>query len=164
MGTYSTDIIGQQFCYAQRGQTIPANSGITFSTESHCRRMKAIQAFSWANFVFRKSKWLQRASIKLILCLNSDNPIRLAARRGYEPKQSRQTRCSEGHEEVEVVRPRDVRGEQNLTRPPPPVGYPIDGGMRRENRSGSERSSSGRSGRSGQRFVYPDAHNISACC
>ncbi|EUC57756.1 transmembrane protein, putative [Rhizoctonia solani AG-3 Rhs1AP] len=51
MGAYSQDIIGHQFCYALRGQTIPARNG-TMSAENYCRRMKTVLAFSWAIFVF----------------------------------------------------------------------------------------------------------------
>ncbi|CAE6454247.1 unnamed protein product [Rhizoctonia solani] len=68
MGAYSQDIIGHQFCYALRGQTIPARNG-TMSAENYCRRMKVsfipahhtcpdkmclktVLAFSWAIFVF----------------------------------------------------------------------------------------------------------------
>ncbi|CAE6439491.1 unnamed protein product [Rhizoctonia solani] len=51
MGAYTQDIIGHQFCYALRGQTIPARNG-TMSAENYCRRMKTVLAFSWANFVF----------------------------------------------------------------------------------------------------------------
>ncbi|CAE7226935.1 unnamed protein product [Rhizoctonia solani] len=52
MGAYSQDVIGHQFCYALRGQTIPARNNTTMSAENYCRRMKVVLAFSWANFVF----------------------------------------------------------------------------------------------------------------
>ncbi|KAF8607606.1 hypothetical protein BDV93DRAFT_273699 [Ceratobasidium sp. AG-I] len=51
MGAYSMDVIGQQSCFALKGQTIPAKNG-TISAEGYCRQIKTIQAFSWANFVF----------------------------------------------------------------------------------------------------------------
>ncbi|CUA70200.1 hypothetical protein RSOLAG22IIIB_00550 [Rhizoctonia solani] len=52
MGAYSQDVIGHQFCYVLRGQTIPAKNNTTMSAENYCRRMKTVLAFSWANFVF----------------------------------------------------------------------------------------------------------------
>ncbi|CAE6461646.1 unnamed protein product [Rhizoctonia solani] len=69
MGAYSQDVIGHQFCYGLRGQTIPAkndttsayldfvaysvpNSTRSVSAEGYCRRMKTVLAFSWAIFVF----------------------------------------------------------------------------------------------------------------
>ncbi|KAG8692013.1 hypothetical protein FRC11_012359 [Ceratobasidium sp. 423] len=52
MGAYSQDVIGHQFCYALRGQTIPAKNNTTMSAENYCRQMKTVLAFSWANFVF----------------------------------------------------------------------------------------------------------------
>jgi len=52
MGAYSQDVIGQQFCYALKGQNIPAKNDTTFSAENYCRQMKTVLAFSWANFVF----------------------------------------------------------------------------------------------------------------
>lgn len=52
MGAYSQDVIGHQFCYALKGQDIPAKNGTTFSAENYCRQMKTVLAFSWANFVF----------------------------------------------------------------------------------------------------------------
>ncbi|KAG8718894.1 hypothetical protein FRC08_004113 [Ceratobasidium sp. 394] len=52
MGAYSQDVIGHQFCYALKGQTIPAKNDTTFSAENYCRQMKTVLAFSWANFVF----------------------------------------------------------------------------------------------------------------
>ncbi|CAE6523119.1 unnamed protein product [Rhizoctonia solani] len=52
MGAYSQDLIGHQFCYSLRGQTIPAKNDGTMSAENYCRRMKTVLAFSWANFVF----------------------------------------------------------------------------------------------------------------
>ncbi|KAG8786795.1 hypothetical protein FRC12_016236 [Ceratobasidium sp. 428] len=52
MGAYSQDVVGQQFCYSLKGQTIPAKNDTTFSAENYCRQMKTVLAFSWANFVF----------------------------------------------------------------------------------------------------------------
>ncbi|CAE6455492.1 unnamed protein product [Rhizoctonia solani] len=52
MGAYSQDVIGHQFCYGLRGQTIPAKNDTTISAEGYCRRMKTVLAFSWAIFVF----------------------------------------------------------------------------------------------------------------
>ncbi|KAB5595591.1 hypothetical protein CTheo_1052 [Ceratobasidium theobromae] len=52
MGAYSQDVIGHQFCYALKGQNIPAKNNTTFSAENYCRQMKTVLAFSWANFVF----------------------------------------------------------------------------------------------------------------
>ncbi|KAF8607605.1 hypothetical protein BDV93DRAFT_519636 [Ceratobasidium sp. AG-I] len=52
MGAYSQDVIGQQFCYALKGQNMSAKNGTEFSAENYCRQMKTVLAFSWANFVF----------------------------------------------------------------------------------------------------------------
>ncbi|KAH7343811.1 hypothetical protein B0J17DRAFT_713967 [Rhizoctonia solani] len=52
MGAYSQDVIGHQFCYGLRGQTMPARNDTTISAEGYCRRMKTVLAFSWAIFVF----------------------------------------------------------------------------------------------------------------
>lgn len=52
MGAYSQDVIGHEFCYALKGQNIPAKNDTTFSAENYCRQMKTVLAFSWANFVF----------------------------------------------------------------------------------------------------------------
>jgi len=50
MGSWSTDIIAHIECDSLGGQTIPTKNG-TMSYQVYCREMKAIQAFSWANFV-----------------------------------------------------------------------------------------------------------------
>ena len=68
MGAYSTDVVGHQFCYSLKGQTMPAKNGTTYSAESYCRQIKTVQAFSWANFVF-----LTIGFIKLITMLDNDN-------------------------------------------------------------------------------------------
>ncbi|CAE6392136.1 unnamed protein product [Rhizoctonia solani] len=52
MGAYSQDVIGREFCYSLRGETIPAKNDTTMSAENYCRQMKTVLAFSWANFVF----------------------------------------------------------------------------------------------------------------
>ncbi|QRV73749.1 membrane-associating domain protein [Ceratobasidium sp. AG-Ba] len=147
MGAYSTDVVGQQSCYAQRGQTIPANSDTTYSAESYCRQMKTVQAFSWANFVFLAILFGLLVGVGMKLNDQDKHDVwKDAGRsRGSDP---------------------EMLEERHLTRPPPPIGYPAESPVSPVRRGGSGRSTSGRStsgrsGRSGQRFVYPDAYGAS---
>jgi len=49
MGAWSTDVIGGVQCESLTGQQTPTKKG-QISTQSWCREMKVVEAFSWANF------------------------------------------------------------------------------------------------------------------
>jgi len=51
MGAWSVDIIGGVECDALGGNRTPTKNGSTMSSQQYCREMKAIEAFSWGNFV-----------------------------------------------------------------------------------------------------------------
>lgn len=75
MGAYSQDVLGQQSCYALKGQTIPAKNDTTFSAENYCRQMKTILAFSWANFVFLTLTLVGLLTVVLKLYARGDRDI-----------------------------------------------------------------------------------------
>lgn len=50
MGAWSADVIGHVECDGLDGQQTPTKNGF-MSSQVYCREMKAILAFSWANFV-----------------------------------------------------------------------------------------------------------------
>jgi len=56
MGSWSTDMIAHIECDSLGNQTIPTKNG-TMSYQVYCREMKAIQAFSWTNFVILVISW-----------------------------------------------------------------------------------------------------------
>ncbi|KAF8484294.1 hypothetical protein JB92DRAFT_3029854 [Gautieria morchelliformis] len=58
MGAWSVDIIGHVECFALGSQRMPIANGGTMSAQQYCREMKAIEAFSWANFVVLISAFL----------------------------------------------------------------------------------------------------------
>ncbi|KAH8118269.1 hypothetical protein DFH11DRAFT_659406 [Phellopilus nigrolimitatus] len=64
MASWSSDVIGHVECFSLGGQTQPTKTG-TMSLQTYCYEMKAIQAFSWANFAI-----LLIAFIILIILVN----------------------------------------------------------------------------------------------
>lgn len=56
MGSWSSDMIAHIECESLAGQTTPTKNG-TMSSQVYCREMKAILAFSWANFVILVLSW-----------------------------------------------------------------------------------------------------------
>ncbi|KAF8592336.1 hypothetical protein K439DRAFT_1643522 [Ramaria rubella] len=51
MGAWSVDIIGGVECFGLGSERMPIKNGGTMSSQQYCREMKAIEAFSWGNFV-----------------------------------------------------------------------------------------------------------------
>ncbi|KZP00488.1 hypothetical protein CALVIDRAFT_595295 [Calocera viscosa TUFC12733] len=50
LGAYSQDVLGSVQCDALGGQTIFTSLGGTYSSQSYCYQMKAIEAVAWAEF------------------------------------------------------------------------------------------------------------------
>ncbi|KZT51987.1 hypothetical protein CALCODRAFT_521001 [Calocera cornea HHB12733] len=50
LGAYSQDVLGSVQCDALGGQTIRTSMGGTYSSQSYCYQMKAIEAVAWAEF------------------------------------------------------------------------------------------------------------------